>query len=78
MGDLKRLNIRVRPEMHEWLSKAAEQRGLSQNAMVILALETYMQQMSGMDLLAQYLPLLPELQKQAQLEQEKSASEGRA
>lgn len=70
MAELKRLNIRVRPEMHEWLVKAAESRGLSQNAMVILALETYMQQMSGMDLLAQYLPLLPELKKQAQLNEE--------
>lgn len=73
MAELKRLNIRVRPEMHEWLSKNAESRGLSQNAMVILALETYMQQMSGMDMLAQYLPLLPELQKQAE---ENPASEG--
>jgi len=65
MAELKRLNVRIRPEMHEWIATAAESRGLSQNAMVILALETYMQQMSGMDLLAQYLPLLPELQKKA-------------
>lgn len=76
MAELKRLNIRIRPEMHEWIAKAAESRGLSQNAMVILALETYMQQMSGMDLLVQYLPLLPELQKQAKEQQNTPASEG--
>lgn len=73
MSELKRLNIRVRPQMHEWLAKEAESRGLSQNAMVILALETYMQQLSGMDLLVQYLPLLPELIKQSEKD---PASEG--
>lgn len=44
MSELKRLNVRVRSEMHEWLKVQAEERGLSINAMVILALETYMMQ----------------------------------
>lgn len=43
-SDLKRLNIRVRPEMHEWLVNNAAARGLTLNAMVILSLESYMSQ----------------------------------
>lgn len=44
MAELKRLNVRVRPEMHEWLQRYAEERGLTMNAIVIFALETYYQQ----------------------------------
>ena len=57
MTDLKRLNIRVRPEMHEWLKRSAEERGLTVNAMVIFAIETYAQQQ-------QMMPLIPDLLKQ--------------
>lgn len=49
---MKRLNVRVRPEMHEWLARNAEMRGLSINAMVIMAIETYVQQQ-------EVIPLLP-------------------
>lgn len=54
MAELKRLNVRVRPEMHEWLQKMAEARGISMNAMVIFAIETYVQQQ-------QMMPMLPQL-----------------
>ena len=57
MTDLKRLNVRIRPEMHEWLQKSAEARGLSMNAMVIFAIETYVQQQ-------QMMPILPQMMKQ--------------
>lgn len=57
MTELKRLNIRITPEMHEWLAKSADSRGISMNAMVIMALETYIQQQTMM-------PLLPEMLKQ--------------
>lgn len=53
-GELKRLNVRVRPEMHEFLRQTAKSRGLSMNAMVIFALETYFTQ-------EQVLPHLEEL-----------------
>ena len=57
MNELKRLNVRIRPEMHEWLQKTAESRGLSMNAMVIFAIETYVQQQ-------QMMPMLPMMMKQ--------------
>jgi hypothetical protein len=73
MTDLKRLNVRVRPEMHEWLQAAGEARGLSMNAMVIIAIETYVQQQ-------QMIPMLPQIMEQ--LERQKlqgdMSSESRA
>lgn len=57
--ELKRLNIRVRPEMHEFLKSHADARGLTMNAMCIFALETYFQQQ-------QVLPHLEELIKESQ------------
>lgn len=57
MAELKRLNIRVRPEMHEWLSKQAELRGLTLNALVIFAIETYYQQQEMMPMLSKVIEL---------------------
>lgn len=54
MSELKRLNVRVRPEMHDWLKHQAEMRGLTMNAMVIFAIETYVQQQ-------QVMPMLPDM-----------------
>lgn len=64
MAEFKRMNIRVRPEMHEWLSTNAEARGITLNAMVIFALETYIQQQMVM-------PLLPDMLEEWRQEQEK-------
>ena len=36
--ELKRINVRIRPELHEALKVAARKRGLSMNAMYVLAL----------------------------------------
>lgn len=44
MTELKRLNVRLRPEMYDWIKQHAESRGLTMNAMMIFALETYYQQ----------------------------------
>lgn len=41
---LKRMGIKISEEMHEWLMKEAESRGLTMNAVVVFALETYRQQ----------------------------------
>ena len=60
--ELKRLNVRIRPEMHEWLQKTAESRGLSMNAMVIFAIETYVQQQQVMPLLPMMLKQLEEME----------------
>jgi uncharacterized protein (DUF1778 family) len=54
IADLKRLNIRVTPEMHKWIQTNAEMRGITLNAMCIFALETYIQQQMMM-------PLLPDM-----------------
>lgn len=61
MSELKRLNVRLRPEMHEWLKLQAEMRGLTMNAMVIFAIETYVQQQQMMPMLPQ---MLEELRKE--------------
>lgn len=47
--ELKRVNVRIRPQLYEALKVAAKQRGLSMNAMYILALETYLQQLKVTD-----------------------------
>lgn len=44
MSDLKRVNLRISPNLYNFLKTSAESRGLSMNAMCILALETYLQQ----------------------------------
>lgn len=49
MSELKRINLRIRPELHNWLKVSAEARGLSMNAMCILALETYLTQQKVTD-----------------------------
>jgi predicted DNA-binding protein len=68
LEDLKRLTIRVRPEMHEWLINSAEARGLTMNAMVIFAIETYVQQQQMMG----FMPdMLRELNKEQEQKKEK-------
>lgn len=62
--ELKRLNVRIRPEMHEWLQKSAEARGISMNAMVIFAIETYVQQQQMMPMLPTMLKQIEDLDKQ--------------
>ena len=42
--ELKRVNLRISPSLYKFLKTSAESRGLSMNAMCILALETYLQQ----------------------------------
>lgn len=61
MAELKRLNIRIRPEMHDWIKEHAESRGLTMNGTIIFALETYYQQ----QILMPQLPrMLDELAKE--------------
>lgn len=52
--NFKTFNVRLTPEMHEFLKVSAEKRGLTMNAMVIFALETYFNQQ-------QVLPHIEEL-----------------
>ncbi|WP_371019077.1 hypothetical protein [Pseudalkalibacillus sp. JSM 102089] len=64
-GELKRLNVRVRPEMYEWLKSNAESRGLTLNAMVIFAIETYYQQQTLIPQIPGMLDALKESQDDA-------------
>lgn len=41
---MKRLNIKVNEDMYNWVAEQSEKRGLTMNAVVILALETYVTQ----------------------------------
>lgn len=41
---MKRLNIKVNEEMYDWVAEQSSKRGLTMNAVVILALETYVTQ----------------------------------
>ena len=59
--ELQRMNIRIRPQLHQLLRESANQRGLSMNAMVILALETYLTQQQVVDNLEPLLKAYNEL-----------------
>jgi alpha-D-ribose 1-methylphosphonate 5-triphosphate synthase subunit PhnG len=41
---MKRLNVKVNEETYNYVSEQATKRGLTMNAIVVLALETYAQQ----------------------------------
>lgn len=41
MAELKRLNVKISADMHDWLKSEAEKRGLTMQAIVIFALENY-------------------------------------
>ena len=41
---LKRFSVTVSEDMHAWIAEQAEKRGLTMNAVVIFALETYRKQ----------------------------------
>lgn len=41
---MKRLNIKVNEETYNWISEQSNKRGLTMNAVVILAIETYVTQ----------------------------------
>ncbi|MEK3997381.1 hypothetical protein MKY29_21980 [Psychrobacillus sp. FSL K6-2365] len=40
----KKMSIKISEDMHEWIAFESEKRGLTMNAVIIFALETYQQQ----------------------------------
>lgn len=64
MTELKRVNVRIRPKLYDVLKAKAEERGLSMNAMYILALESYIQQLVVTDNLEDLIKANEELNKQ--------------
>lgn len=53
---VKRMNIKISEDMHAWIQQEADKRGLTMNAVIIFALETYYNQQTvipGMQALLQ-------------------------
>lgn len=63
VAELKRVNVRIRPKLYDVLKAKAEERGLSMNAMYILALESYIQQLVVTDNLEDLIKANEELNK---------------
>jgi len=45
---MKRINVNISDDMHAWLKAEGEKRGLTMNAVVIFAIETYYTQQQVM------------------------------
>jgi len=41
VDEMKRINVNISDDMHTWLKAESEKRGLTMNALVIFAIETY-------------------------------------
>lgn len=54
---LKRMSIKVSEDMHEWLQSESEKRGLTMNAIMIIALEHYYNQTQVMPHLSELMEL---------------------
>lgn len=59
---MKRFNLMITEEMHATIQKSAERRGLTMNAVVIVALESYFFQQETVDTIST-------LQRQLELQQ---------
>jgi len=60
---IKRMNIKVAEDMHEWIQKEAENRGLTMNAVVVFALETYQTQREVVPNLGKMQMIMEQLEK---------------
>lgn len=60
---VKRLNAHISEEMHAWLKSEAEKRGLTMNAIVIFALETYYNQTTVMPNIPKMMEALEKLEQ---------------
>ena len=61
---LKRMSIKVSEDMHTWLQQEADKRGLTMNAVVIFALETYYNQTTVMPNIPKMMEALEKLEQQ--------------
>ena len=60
---LKRMSIKVSEDMHTWLQQEADKRGLTMNAVVIFALETYYNQTTVMPNIPKMMEALEKLEQ---------------
>lgn len=61
---LKRMSIKVSEELYDWIASEGEKRGLSMNAVVIFALETYYNQNTVIPNIAVMKELMDKLDNQ--------------
>lgn len=60
---LKRMSIKVSEDMHTWLQQEADKRGLTMNAVIIFALETYYNQTTVMPNIPKMMEALEKLEQ---------------
>jgi hypothetical protein len=60
---MKRVNIRVSPEVHDWFRIRSEKTGVPMSSLMFLALETHIQQQ-------QMLPYIPDMVQELRKEKE--------
>lgn len=58
------MNIKVSEDMHAWLQQEANKRGLTMNAVIIFALETYYNQTTVMPNIPKMMEALEKLEQQ--------------
>lgn len=61
---LKRMSVTVSEELHEWIQSESEKRGLSMNAVIIFALETYYNQSSVIPNIAVMKEIMDKMENQ--------------
>lgn len=69
---VKRMNIKISEDMHTWIQQEADKRGLTMNAVIIFALETYYNQQT---VIPSMNALLQEVERQKLLQEGSSTLE---
>lgn len=64
MMTVKRMNIKISEDMHTWIQQQADARGLTMNAVIIFALETYYNQTT---MLPNMSKIIDEIERQKKL-----------
>ncbi|WP_144514027.1 hypothetical protein [Bacillus sp. FJAT-22090] len=60
----KKMSIKISEDMHEWIAFEAEKRGLTMNAVIIFALETYQQQSTILPNIAMMKEMMDKLENE--------------
>jgi hypothetical protein len=61
-NEMKRVNVRITPEVHEWFRIRSDKTGVPASSLMFLALEQYIQQQT-------MLPHIPEILEKARQQQ---------
>lgn len=61
---IKRMNIKISEDMHTWIQQEANKRGLTMNAVIIFALETYYNQTTVVPNMQKMMEALEKIEQQ--------------